>query len=382
MTCPSFLRGSGDQELGDLHLQSCVAARSDAGATVLLAEAGCGPGCRDGMLTQMRTANSSRVVAVSSADRLGLGLAALGRPAYITAGREHDVGAARSVADMRSRTAEVLDAAYAGGIRYVDAARSYGRSEEFLADWLTSRPAVTDVVVASKWGYRYVGDWRMDSEVHEVKDHTLNAFSTQLAQSRALLGDRLNLYQVHSVTEDSPVLGDAALQGALADLRDAGVRVGLSTSGPRQSAVIRAVLDLSVNGSRLFSSIQSTWNVLETSAGPALAEAHQAGVDVVVKEVFANGRLVPDTTDPASGVRRAARLAAELGVGLDQLALAATLGQPWVPRVLSGAVTAAQVRSHLAAVTIEVPADRLAELTDCAEDPEQYWASRSRRAWA
>jgi aryl-alcohol dehydrogenase-like predicted oxidoreductase len=101
-------------------------------------------------------------------DRMGLGLAALGRPAYLTGGRDRDVGAARSVTAMRERTGEVLNAAYANGIRYFDAARSYGRAEEFLAGWLASRPDVDDVVIASKWGYRYVGDWRMDADVHEV----------------------------------------------------------------------------------------------------------------------------------------------------------------------------------------------------------------------
>ena len=62
--------------------------------------------------------------------RFGLGLAALGRPAYITSGREGDLPD-RSVASMRARTFSMLDAAYAAGIRYVDAARSYGLSEEF-----------------------------------------------------------------------------------------------------------------------------------------------------------------------------------------------------------------------------------------------------------
>ena len=70
----------------------------------------------------------------STGARIGLGLAALGRPAYLTDGRDQDLGSARSVEDMRARTADVLDAAYAGGVRYVDAARSYGRAEEFLAD--------------------------------------------------------------------------------------------------------------------------------------------------------------------------------------------------------------------------------------------------------
>lgn len=308
--------------------------------------------------------------------RLGLGLAALGRPAYITSGRSGDVGAARSIEEMRTRTATVLDAAYADGIRYVDAARSYGRAEEFLASWLASRPDITDVVIASKWGYRYVGDWQMDAAVHEVKDHTLAAFNTQFAETRAALGDRLDLYQVHSVTEESPVLSNVELQGALADLRDCGIRLGFSTSGPRQAAVIRAALAIEVHGERLFSSVQSTWNLLETSSGPALTEAHDAGVAVVVKEVFANGRLAPG----AHGDSRAAYVADELGIGVDQLAVAAALRQPFRPRVLSGAVTPEQVRSHIAAVDIELP--QALSLDPLSEDPADYWAARSRREWS
>ncbi|NVN53871.1 aldo/keto reductase [Mycobacterium sp. DL] len=315
-------------------------------------------------------------------DRLGLGLAALGRPAYLTSGRDQDVGEHRSVDEMRSRTAEVLDAAYAGGIRYVDAARSYGRSEEFLSDWLNSRPDVTDVHVASKWGYRYVGRWRLDSPVHEVKEHTLDAFTTQWRESRGLLGDRLRIYQVHSVTEESPVLSDPDLQNALAGLRDSGISVGLSTSGPHQAAVVRAALAMNINGTPLFSVVQSTWNLLETSVASALAEAHAAGVAVVVKEVFANGRLAPGGTDPAAGVQKAARMATDLGVGIDQLAVAAAVSQPWSPRVLSGAVTVSQVQSHIAGADLVVPAEILDALSGLSEDPVQYWAARSRRPWA
>ena len=85
--------------------------------------------------------------------RIGLGLAALGRPAYITSGREEDLPD-RSVAGMRTRTFLMLDAAYAAGVRYVDAARSYGRAEEFLSDWLAGR-GYPDMIIGSKWGYRY-----------------------------------------------------------------------------------------------------------------------------------------------------------------------------------------------------------------------------------
>src|SRR6201987_1445606 len=70
--------------------------------------------------------------------RIGLGLAALGRPAYITSGRAADL-ADRSVDALRKRSFAVLDAAYAAGVRYFDAARSYGRAEEFLGGWLAAR---------------------------------------------------------------------------------------------------------------------------------------------------------------------------------------------------------------------------------------------------
>lgn len=114
--------------------------------------------------------------------RLGLGLAALGRPAYITDGRDRDLPD-RGVQGMRAAAHAVLDAAYAGGIRWFDAARSYGRAEEFLADWLRTHRR-DHVTISSKWGYDYVGGWRLDVDVHEVKDHSLAALERQWARTR------------------------------------------------------------------------------------------------------------------------------------------------------------------------------------------------------
>ena len=58
--------------------------------------------------------------------QLGLGLAALGRPGYITLGHGQDLGADRDPAEMERRCHAVLDAAWAGGVRWFDAARSCG----------------------------------------------------------------------------------------------------------------------------------------------------------------------------------------------------------------------------------------------------------------
>src|SRR5688572_16476529 len=104
--------------------------------------------------------------------RIGLGLAALGRPGYQNVGHGADIGSDASVDALRRRTHRVLDAAWASGVRYVDAARSYGRAEEFLASWIASRGvAPSELTVGSKWGYRYTAEWQTQATVHEVKDH-------------------------------------------------------------------------------------------------------------------------------------------------------------------------------------------------------------------
>ena len=118
--------------------------------------------------------------------------------------------------------------------------------------------------------------------------------------------------------------------------------------------------------------MQSTWNLLETSAGPALADAHAAGLRVVVKEGVANGRLTDRGLPAHSPVRTAAAAA---GVAPDAVALAAVLARPWVDVVLSGAVTVAQLRSNADARGLAV------DLPDLAETPEAYWATRSALAW-
>jgi len=312
---------------------------------------------------------------------VGLGLAALGRPAYIDLGRDADLGDDRGVDALERRCHQVLDAAWAAGVRYLDAARSYGRAEAFLASWLTARgidPA--QVTVGSKWGYTYVGDWRMDAATHEVKDHSLAALTRQAAESRELLGDHLDLYQVHSATLDSGVLEDRAVLEALGRLREEGIVVGLSASGPAQADTIRRALEVTDAGLAPFACVQATWNLLEPSAGPALAEASAAGWGVIVKEAVANGRLSPHGHGPATGVL--GRVASRHGVGVDAVALAAVLANPWADVVLSGAVTAGQLQANLAALQVELDPVELEQLAALAEPAEAYWQARSALAWS
>jgi aryl-alcohol dehydrogenase-like predicted oxidoreductase len=304
--------------------------------------------------------------------RIGLGLAAVGRPAYITLGRAADLGADRSVEAMRRRSHALLDAAYAAGVRYVDAARSYGRAEEFLGAWLSARTVVPGAVtVGSKWGYRYTGEWRLDAEVQEVKDLSVDTLRRQFAESRALLGDHLRLYQIHSATLESGVLADEAVLAELRRIKDTGLAIGLTVTGPRQSETIERAVALGV-----FDTVQVTWNPLERSTTQALERAHAAGMGVIVKEALANGRLA------AMGREQPLLdLAGEYELPPDVLALAAVLDQPWADVVLSGAVSSDQLHSNLAALDVVLDKPLRARLRHLAEPPEQYWSERARLAW-
>src|ERR1700760_2192329 len=126
--------------------------------------------------------------------RIGLGLAALGRPGYINLGHGRDLGGTTGEHALELRAHEVLDAAYAAGVRYFDAARSYGKAEDFLGSWLAERgfgPA--QVSVGSKWGYTYTADWRLDAEVNEVKDLSVETLRRQEAETRSFLGSTVRL---------------------------------------------------------------------------------------------------------------------------------------------------------------------------------------------
>jgi aryl-alcohol dehydrogenase-like predicted oxidoreductase len=313
--------------------------------------------------------------------RLGLGLAAIGRPGYITLGRAADLGADRSIDALRDRCHALLDVAWAEGIRYLDAARSYGLAESFLASWLDLRGRSRDeLTVGSKWGYTYTADWQVGAKVNEVKDHSLPAFRRQFRESEAQLGPWLRLYQVHSATLDSGILQDATVHRELVQMRERGIAVGLSVSGPRQADTIRAALDVRVDGERVFDTVQATWNLLEPSAGDMLGEAHVDGVGVIVKEALANGRLVSDDDDQARAMLGVARVDAPAPTA-DAIAIAAVLAQPWADVVLSGAVTADQLRSNVAALEVRLEPDQLAAMIDLAERPEAYWRTRSALPW-
>lgn len=350
--------------------------------------------------------------------RFGLGMAALGRPGYITLNRSSILGDSndRSVPKMQQQANQVMDRLFQLCnnenhnnskddnsepllllLPWLDCARSYGLSEKFVGEYLRSRNIPVDAVyVSSKWGYTYVADFQVSlpaGQPHEVKDHSTENFLKQLQETVEYIGEYVNLYQIHSATFESGILTDTRAHRALADCRnERGWKIGLSVSSPKQDEIIREAMKIRVadDDRPLFDSVQCTYNVLEQRPGPALLEAHQAGMDIIIKEGVANGRALGHPTI----IEYSKKLSCEP----DQLALACILAQPFQPRVLSGAVTPEQLESNFQALALaeklkqatttttddddELSSSLLQEImAACVMPSEDYWAERGTLAW-
>lgn len=319
--------------------------------------------------------------------KFGLGLAALGRPGYINLGHAEDLQSNYSIEAMRENAHAVLDTAWELGVRYFDAARSYGRAEEFLSTWIRDRKIGSDeMTVGSKWGYTYTAAWNVqtpDGVEHEVKRHDLQVLQAQFSTSMKFLSEHLDLYQIHSATAESGVLDNQDVLECLNGLRKSGTKIGLSVSGPNQSETIEKALTIRFDDELLFRSVQATWNLLETSAASSLEKAHAAGMDVIVKESLANGRLTSrnDAIEFSQSRNILEAVASELESTIDAISVAAALNQSWATIVLSGATTPLHLRSNLKAAEIEWTEELSRRLGSIGQSPNEYWGERSQLAW-
>jgi aryl-alcohol dehydrogenase-like predicted oxidoreductase len=133
------------------------------------------------------------------------------------------------------------------------------------------------VTVGSKWDYAHTADWRVDAEFHEVKEQSAAVLERQWQESSGHLGEYLKSYQIHSATFDSGVLDNREVLDELARLKREGIVIGLTLSGANQAEILARARTIDRDGEPLFGCVQATWNLLEPSVGPALAEARAAG---------------------------------------------------------------------------------------------------------
>ncbi len=312
---------------------------------------------------------------------LGLGLAALGRPEYINVGDIPTID--KTVDGLRENMIKVMDFAYKSGVRYFDAAPSYGKAEDFLFEWITSR-GHTDMVLDTKWGYTYIADWKLGHVgPHEIKDHSLKNLILQWQSSKNLLPN-LWIYQIHSATLDTGILTDFSVLKRLHQIKkETGVKIGVTTSGPNQKQAIIKARSLKMNGEYLFDVYQVTYNILDQDAHEVLRRMKNEGRTVIIKEALANGRVFPNPNYPhyRSMYDALIELSHKHGVGIDAVALRFCLDMIQPDIVLSGALGKIQLAENLKVMDIILDAGDLDRLGEFMVTSERYWSERSRMSW-
>ena len=316
-----------------------------------------------------------------SKTKIGLGLAALGRPEYINIRTDNSID--KSEEAFKNNAFSVLDEAYKLGVRYFDTAPSYGKGETFLQEW-NAINNYSDAVLGTKWGYTYVANWELGFEgKHEIKEHTLDKLLEQWQVSKKMLPN-LKYYQVHSATFESGVLENEAVLNQLHNIKkDTGLHIGITTSGANQSEVITSALNISIENEYLFDSFQVTYNILEQSTFSVLQEVLSQNKKVIIKEALANGRVFPNEKFKhyTKAYLILEQLSKKYKVGFDAIALRFVMDKLQPTYVLSGASNAQQLRENLKAMHFQLSKDELDMLESLHALNSDYWNERSDLIW-
>lgn len=307
--------------------------------------------------------------------KIGLGLAALGRPDYINIRQNSNIDKSKTA--FKNNAFEVMDFAYNNGVRCFDTAPSYGLGEQFLLEWKNARQH-RDLILSTKWGYTYVANWELGFEgKHEVKEHSLSKLNEQWETSKALL-PQLKIYQVHSATLESDILTNTTIHDRLFQLKkEYGLQIGITTSGSNQSKILNIAKDIRVNNTLLFDSYQVTYNIFEQSTFETLRQLKTIGKTIIIKEALANGRVYTNI----SFKKQLETLTKNHNVGIDAIALRFTIDTLQPNMVLSGASNVNHLTQNLKALDFKLSSEDLKLLKSLRIDSNEYWNERSGLAW-
>jgi D-threo-aldose 1-dehydrogenase len=297
----------------------------------------------------------------------------LGRLGYGTA----DIGNhVRALTDEQAR--ELLETAWAGGIRHFDTAPHYGLglSERRLGAFLAAKPR-GEYVVSTKVGRLLEpnpdGADRLDDEGFVVPAETRRVWDFTEAGIRRSLEEsliRLGIGAVDVVYLHDPERWDlhTALElglPALTRLRDDGLVSAIGVASMSTDALLAgarsAVVDLVMAAGRYTLADQD-------AAAAVLPACRENGVGVVAAAVFNGGLLAATPTEqstfdyravPDHVLARARRIEAVCrahGVALAAAALQFPLLDGVVRSVVAGGVTPEQVRENLVHMSAPIPA--------------------------
>ena len=201
----------------------------------------------------------------------------------------------------------ILDAAYDGGIRFLDTADCYpipievatgGRTETLLGRWMKERKNRDQLIVATK-GYFAMG--RLPIHRGNARAHLKAACEASL---RRMATDSVDLYLCHGWDDTVPI--EETLR-ALEDLRRDGKIHYAGISNVRAHEVTEALLQAERMGVGGFDGLQPRYNLLYREAEESLFPlARRFGLGTMVYNPLAGGLLTGKHrpgAPPAKGTR-------------------------------------------------------------------------------
>ena len=278
----------------------------------------------------------------------------------------------------------MLDRYLGAGGNFIDTANIYtkGHSEAILGDYFDERGGRDGVVLATKFcGSLHRGDPNAGGAGRK-------AIQQQLEQSlRRLRTECIDLYWMHFQDQHTPI--EETLR-ALDDLVRAGKVRYLGVSDTPAWKVAQGQVEAGFRGWSPFIALQIEYSLIERTVEHDLlpmAQAHGLGVTPWSplrggllsgkygrnRQPQGEGRHVPGVSKSLNDrnyaiIEAAEGVAAELGTGLAQVALAWVLARPGVASPILGARTLAQLDGNLAALDLLLPPELVARL-DAASAP-------------
>jgi len=270
--------------------------------------------------------------------------------------------------------------ALAGGINFFDTANVYslGASEEITGRALKDFAKRDEVVIATKVFSKMTDD-------PNGRGLSRKAIMSEIDASLRRLGtDYVDLYQTHRWDDQTPIEETAE---ALNDVVRAGKARYIGASSMWAWQFMQALAVQRANGWSQFVSMQNHYNLLYREEEREMLPLCRAeGIGVIPWSPLARGRLTrkpeaASTTLAASDpfgktlyarteeadkavVERVAKVAADRGLPMAQVALAWHLGKPWITSPIVGATKARHLEDAIAAISVKLSDDEVRALEE------------------
>ena len=166
-------------------------------------------------------------------------------------------------------TNKIIDELIKQGINFIDSARGYTVSEEYIGNAIEGKR--DNFILASKSMSRTYEDMLKDVDI------TLKNFKT----------DYIDLYQLHNVKSDEyeNIFNDNMAYKALLDCKSQGKIKNIGITSHSIDTIKKAVRD------EKFDTIQFPYNIVEDQADEIFREAHKRNIGIIVMKPLAGGAI-------------------------------------------------------------------------------------------